>query len=242
MAKLHATEVAVDASRHATQVFGGSGFSRRDPGEPLLPNDAKVLEIGEGGERDPASRDRPRPGPARLGPDGCDTGSCSGPPGASAHRALREVIRHPMLELVGVLVYDPAKDGVDAGELCGEAPVGVPATIDPAAIRSLTADSALYMPRRLELDDVVDLLEAGTNVVTTRGELFGRGHNLGDDGRARVAAACERGASSIYTTGAARASSPTRCLRAAVDAASRRVDRDRGVRQPLTARLAGAAL
>ena len=40
-------------------------------------------------------------------------------------RSLREVIRHPALELVGVLVYDPAKDGVDAGVLCGEEPVGV---------------------------------------------------------------------------------------------------------------------
>ena len=43
-------------------------------------------------------------------------------------RALREVIRHPDLELAGVLVYDPAKNGVDAGTLCGEAPVGVAAT------------------------------------------------------------------------------------------------------------------
>ncbi|HEY6318712.1 MAG TPA: dihydrodipicolinate reductase [Acidimicrobiia bacterium] len=116
-------------------------------------------------------------------------------------RSLREVIRHPMLELVGVLVYDPAKDGVDAGELCGEAPVGVPATTDRAAIRALSADCVLYMPRWLELDDVVDVLGSGTNVVTTRGELFGRGHNLGDEGRARVAAACERGGSSIYATG-----------------------------------------
>ena len=30
-------------------------------------------------------------------------------------RALREVIRHPSLELVGALSYDPAKDGIDAG-------------------------------------------------------------------------------------------------------------------------------
>ena len=29
-------------------------------------------------------------------------------------RALREVIRHPALELVGVLVYDAEKHGVDA--------------------------------------------------------------------------------------------------------------------------------
>jgi len=41
--------------------------------------------------------------------------------GNTGQRALREVIRHPNLELVGVLVYDDAKDGVDAGDLCGEA-------------------------------------------------------------------------------------------------------------------------
>ena len=46
-------------------------------------------------------------------------------------RALREVIRHPGLDLVGVLVYDPDKVGVDAGLLCGEKPVGVAATVDP---------------------------------------------------------------------------------------------------------------
>ena len=82
-------------------------------------------------------------------------------------RALREVIRHPSLELVGVLVYDAEKEGVDAGELCGEAPVGVAATTDRAAITALGADCVLYMPRWLELDDVVALLESGTNIVTT---------------------------------------------------------------------------
>ena len=36
-------------------------------------------------------------------------------------RALREVIRHPELELAGVLVYDPAKAGIDAThKLAGE--------------------------------------------------------------------------------------------------------------------------
>jgi hypothetical protein len=116
-------------------------------------------------------------------------------------RALREVIRHPALELVGVLVYDPAKNGVDAGALCGEDPVGVLATDDPAAIHALGADCVLYMPRALEIEHVVALLEAGTNIVTTRGELFGDGHNLGDEQRARVLAACTRGNSSIYATG-----------------------------------------
>ena len=116
-------------------------------------------------------------------------------------RALREVIRHPQLELAGVLVYDPAKNGVDAGELCGEPPVGVTATDDPAAIHALGADCVLYMPRAFDLDDVVALLAAGTNVVTTRGELFGAGHRLGADARARIVEACTRGRASIYATG-----------------------------------------
>lgn len=138
-------------------------------------------------------------------------------------RALRGVIRHPGLELAGVLVYDPAKDGVDAGVLCGEEPAGVAATTDRAAMRSLGADCALYMPRALDLDDVVTMLETGTNVVTTRGELFGGGHRLGSEGRARVLDACERGRSSIYATG----SSPgfiTDALPFALLSMQRRVD------------------
>src|SRR5207344_2575242 len=57
--------------------------------------------------------------------------------GNIGRRALREVIRHPELELAGVQVYDPAKEGVDAGMLCGEEPVGVVATRDGTAIRAL---------------------------------------------------------------------------------------------------------
>ena len=116
-------------------------------------------------------------------------------------RALREVIRHPDLELVGVLVYDPAKEGVDAGTLCGEAPTGVAATTDSAAIHALAADCALYMPRALDLTDVLTLLEAGTNIVTTRGEFFDGGARLEADARTRVLDACARGGSSVYSTG-----------------------------------------
>jgi 4-hydroxy-tetrahydrodipicolinate reductase len=143
--------------------------------------------------------------------------------GNIGNRALREVVRHPALELVGVLVYDPAKVGVDAGTLCDEEPVGVLATDDPAEIRALEADCVLHMPRVLDLDEVVALLAAGTNVVTTRGELFDDGRPLGDEGRARVVRACAQGGSSIYATG----SSPgfiTDALPFALLSLQRRVD------------------
>jgi hypothetical protein len=115
-------------------------------------------------------------------------------------RALRQVIRHPDLELVGVLVYDPAKEGVDAGELCGEPPTGVTATTSRDTVLALGADCVLYMPRSLDLDEVLPLLASGTNIVTTRGEFHGGGQRLGED-RARVIEACERGRTSIFATG-----------------------------------------
>jgi 4-hydroxy-tetrahydrodipicolinate reductase len=115
--------------------------------------------------------------------------------------SLREVIRHPELELVGVLVFDPAKEGVDAGELCGLAPVGVAATTDKAAITSLGADCVLYMPADTVLDDVVELLASGANVITTRGDLAVADRRHGDEGWGRIREACTAGGSSLYATG-----------------------------------------
>ena len=99
------------------------------------------------------------------------------------------------------------------------------------------------MPRVFDLDDVVALLESGTNIVTTRGELFGGGHRLGDEGAARVLDACARGGSSIYATG----SSPgfiTDALPFALLSLQRRVESVEidGVRQSLAARLAAHAV
>ncbi len=47
VAKLYASEAAVDATRHATQIFGGYGFMDETPVSRFY-RDAKVLEIGEG--------------------------------------------------------------------------------------------------------------------------------------------------------------------------------------------------
>lgn len=134
--------------------------------------------------------------------------------GNTGQRALREVIRDPSLELVGVLVYDAAKDGVDAGELCGEGLTGVLATTDRDAALKLDADCCIYMPRATGrgqtragltedelVDDVVALLGAGTNIVTTCTDLFARGARLADANRARVLEACDKGNASVWASG-----------------------------------------
>ena len=134
--------------------------------------------------------------------------------GNTGQRALREVIRHPSLDLVGVMVYSSAKEGVDAGELCGERPTGVRATTDRKAVLKLEADCCIYMPRATGrgqtraglreddlVEDVVALLGSGTNIVTTCSDLFARGVRLSDANRARVLEACQKGNASVWASG-----------------------------------------
>ena len=115
-------------------------------------------------------------------------------------RALRAVIQHPDLELVGLYVYSDAKAGRDAGELCGVDPVGVLATQDVDAIVALHADCVLYMGDRADIDVLCRLLESGANVVTTRGEFHHAG-SMDAEVRERVEDACRRGGTSLHSTG-----------------------------------------
>jgi 4-hydroxy-tetrahydrodipicolinate reductase len=115
-------------------------------------------------------------------------------------RSLRGVIQHPDLELVGLHVYSPDKVGVDAGDLCGLAPTGVPATADIDAIVALDADCVLYMPRATDMDEVCRLLESGANIVTTRGDFHHPG-SMDPVTRERVEAACRAGGTSVHSTG-----------------------------------------
>lgn len=115
-------------------------------------------------------------------------------------RSLRGIIGHPRLELAGVYVTSSEKVGVDAGELCGNAPTGVMATDNVDDIIALAPDCVLYMAAALDADDVTRLLTAGINVVTTRGE-FHRPASMDAELRDRIEKACEFGGSSIHSTG-----------------------------------------
>ena len=69
-------------------------------------------------------------------------------------RAMRAVIEHPRMQLVGVYVHGEAKVGQDAGALCGRDPIGVRATRDIDEIIALKPDCVLYMPQGYELGDL----------------------------------------------------------------------------------------
>jgi 4-hydroxy-tetrahydrodipicolinate reductase len=115
--------------------------------------------------------------------------------------ALRMVIEHPGLELAGVLVHGAAKEGLDAGELCGlGATTGVTATRSIDDVLALRPDCVLYMPAACDADEVVRLLESGADVVTTRGE-FHHPDGLEPALRRRLEEACARGGSSLHSTG-----------------------------------------
>lgn len=115
-------------------------------------------------------------------------------------RSMRAVIEHPGLQLAGLFVYTDDKAGRDAGELCGLAPIGVKATRDVEEIVALKSDCVLYMPQQINADHLCRLLESGSNVVTTRTE-FHLASRVDPALRERIEAACQRGGTSLHSTG-----------------------------------------
>lgn len=118
--------------------------------------------------------------------------------GAVGRDAIRGILRHPELELVGVYARDPAKRGRDAGELAGIAPIGIAATDDADALLELAPDCIHYAPLYPDVDLLCRILERGIDVVSPCGFWFPRAHPKLE---ARLAAACERGGSSLHGSG-----------------------------------------
>ena len=86
--------------------------------------------------------------------------------------AVRGVLEHPELELVGCWVHSPAKAGRDVGEIVGTDPLGVTATNSIEEILALDADAVIYTPLMANPDEVASLLRSGKNVVTSVGWLY----------------------------------------------------------------------
>ena len=136
--------------------------------------------------------------------------------------AMRAVIRHPKLELVGLYVHSEEKAGKDAGELCGLSPIGVQATRSIDELINSKPDCVLYMQEGYNADDVVKLLRAGINIVTTRNEFF-YPPGMQSELRQRVEEACRDGSASLFATGSSPGFS-TVVLPLALSYMSRRID------------------
>lgn len=120
--------------------------------------------------------------------------------GNIGRQALRGVIGHPRMTLVGLYVSSPGKVGRDAGDLCGLPQTGIAATNAIDEIVALDADCVLYMRQGCDYDEVCALLASGKNVVTTRSE-FHHPSSMAPDILDRIEAACRAGGTSIYSTG-----------------------------------------
>ncbi len=118
--------------------------------------------------------------------------------GNVGRQSVIAIAANPGLRLVGCYAWSPDKVGRDVGELCGLDPLGVTATDDVGALLALRPDCVVYNPMWQSIDELVRILEAGVNVVTTAAFINGR--RLGPD-RQRLVEACKRGGSSLFGTG-----------------------------------------
>jgi hypothetical protein len=93
--------------------------------------------------------------------------------GTVGRHAIAGIDRHPGLELVGVWVSNPEKDGQDAGRLAGlDRDLGVLASTDRDAVLATEPDCVVHCAmaddRIFEcLEDLFGFVEAGINVVSS---------------------------------------------------------------------------
>ncbi len=113
-------------------------------------------------------------------------------------RSVRAIANRRDMELVGCYAWSDDKVGRDVGELCGIESLGVTATNDVDALLARKPDCVVYNPMWPNVDEVVRILEAGVNVVSTAAFVNG---NADPAGRDRITSACERGNSTMFGTG-----------------------------------------
>ena len=126
--------------------------------------------------------------------------------GGIGQPVLRELIRRPEFEVVGVLVFSRRKDGLDVGELAGGEPLGLKATTDPQAVLDQPADCVVWcgyfpLPHVAEKMDklVIQMLASGKNVVTPA--CYHYPHLHGEAYVKRFEDACRQGNSCLHGTG-----------------------------------------
>ncbi|MCX5044301.1 dihydrodipicolinate reductase [Aldersonia sp. NBC_00410] len=113
-------------------------------------------------------------------------------------KSVHAIASNPLLQIVGCYAWSPDKVGRDVGDLCGIETLGVIATEDIDALLALEPDCVVYNPMFANVDELILILGAGINVVTT--SEFITGHQLGEQ-RELIAKACEQGGATIFGSG-----------------------------------------
>lgn len=112
--------------------------------------------------------------------------------------SVEAIAKNPNYELVGCYAWSKDKVGRDAGELAGIEALAIAATNDIDALLELKPDCVVYNPMWIDVDELVRILSAGVNVVSSAS--FITGHNLGA-GRDRIEEACKKGGSTMFGSG-----------------------------------------
>ncbi|HTH29530.1 MAG TPA: dihydrodipicolinate reductase [Sphingobium sp.] len=121
--------------------------------------------------------------------------------------ALRLMLQQPHLELVGHHVHSPEKAGKDTGEfLDGNPTTGVITTNNWDAVIARKPDVLTYFfdsvrREREAIEDLIQFLEAGINVVCLSAWGVGHRKTVPPDLMARIDAACKKGNSSLFFNG-----------------------------------------
>jgi hypothetical protein len=110
--------------------------------------------------------------------------------------AVEAIVSHPELRLSGAWVHSKEKVGCDVGELCGLGQLGIQATNVIDEVIALGPDCVLYAPLLPNQQEVIQLLEAGINVVTPLNWFYPGKRDV-----SALEAACAKGASTLHGTG-----------------------------------------
>lgn len=128
--------------------------------------------------------------------------------GTVGRHVIAGIDAHPDLELVGVWVSNPDKDGQDVGRLAGlDRDLGVAATTDRDALIALAPDAIVHTAmtddRIFEsIEDLKSFVAAGINVISSGPVLLQYPYGvLWEDGLAELEKACADGGASLHVNG-----------------------------------------
>jgi 4-hydroxy-tetrahydrodipicolinate reductase len=135
--------------------------------------------------------------------------------GATGKFALRSILTHPQLQLVGVGVHSSRNEGRDAGTICRMPDTGILATTNVEQLLAMKADCVSFMPWDPYAGDVLEsdshsgelfallcrFLESGKNVIASAPNSLVYAPHLGAAVVERLEAACRKGGSSFLYAG-----------------------------------------